>query len=87
MSVFQKLIGEAGGILVWQEPSAITLSLPTSSENAGGNVSVFAGATMTAIVPEAITDALIENDLAEEVPAFKSHLKTRMMTKDDKLLI
>ena len=50
--------------------------MPTTSENAGGNVSVFASATMTAIdLARQFTDALIENDLAEEVPAFKKMFK------------
>ena len=54
----------------------VTLSLPTTSENAGGSVSVFASATMTAIdLARQFTDALIENDLAEEVPAFKKTFK------------
>ena len=54
----------------------VTLTLPTTSENAGGNVSVFASATMTAIdLARQFTDALIENDLAEEVPAFKKTFK------------
>ena len=54
----------------------VTLSLPTTSENAGGSVSVFASATMTAIdLARQFTDALIENDLAEEVAAFKKTFK------------
>ena len=54
----------------------VTLTMPTTSENAGGNVSVFASATMTAIdLARQFTDALIENDLAEEVPAFKKTFK------------
>ena len=54
----------------------VRLTMPTTSENAGGNVSVFASATMTAIdLARQFTDALIENDLAEEVPAFKKTFK------------
>ena len=54
----------------------VTLTMPTTSENAGGSVSVFASATMTAIdLARQFTDALIENDLAEEVPAFKKTFK------------
>ena len=61
----------------------VTLSLPTTSENAGGSVSVFASATMTAIdLARQFTDALIENDLAEEVAAFK---KTFKDTNDNEL--
>ena len=69
------------GILVSADGTQVTLSLPTTSENAGGSVSVFASATMTAIdLARQFTDALIENDLAEEVPAFKKTLKIQMTT-------
>ena len=60
----------------------ITLTLPTTAENAGGNVSVFASATTSAIVlARQFTDALIENDLAEEVPAFKKTLTNKSLLK------
>ena len=59
------------------------VNFATTSENAGGNVSVFASATMTAIdLARQFTDALIENDLAEEVAAFK---KTFKDSNDDEL--
>ena len=52
------------------------IDLAYNTDNAGGNVQVFASATMSAIVlARQFTDALIENDLAEEVPAFKKTFK------------
>jgi flagellar hook-basal body protein len=61
----------------------ITLTMPTTSDNAGGNVTVSADATMSAIeIARLFTDEIINKDLAEEVAAFKKTVKD---SNDDEL--
>ena len=65
-------------------PTTINVTLPTTSDNTGGSVIVSGySADISAInLARKVVDAIIDEDLAEEVPAFK---KTKKDANDDEV--